>query len=294
MRPLPHITCLTAGHITHDRFGKQFAPGGSVLYAAKTLIALGGDVRIATSFGDNFQFHKETDGIPTYNTPSAVTTTFENTYPAGAPRLMLVEDVASEVPPDCVPDDQRSVDLLFLAPVIGEIPLDPWINTVSARIVGLGLQGFLKRPGETYLGKTRSHRLAKRDFHPTDDVLKKIFAVFLSEEDIEGFADANLLDRLRKNVPVTAVTDGEKGAHIYTQKAEYHVGIYITNTVDPTGAGDTFASAFLYAQAAGLSIQESAQLAAACASVVVEAKGPKAMNRIPHAFERLEKVRVSD
>ncbi len=293
MKPFPSLTCLAAGHFTHDRYGDTLKPGGSVLYAARTLLALGGDVGIASAVGEDFQFSGETKGARLYMTPGRVTTVFENTYPENAPRLMLVEDVAKSVLPDGVPGERRGPDVLFLAPVIGEIPLELWLSAMSPRVVGLGLQGFLKQRGEPYRGRACSHLLTKRDFSPTDEVLQRISAVFLSREDIEGYADAKLLFRLKKNVAVTVITDGEEGARIFTKGTAYSVGIYKTNTVDPTGAGDTFAAAFLYAFASGRSIPKAAQFAAAAASIVVEATGPESMHRIQEAFDRAPKIQIS-
>ena len=59
------------------------------------------------------------------------------------------------------------------------------------------------------------------------------------------------------------VTRGVKGADLYHEGEKYWVGTHLASEIDPTGAGDCFASGFMYALATGRSVQDAARLGAA-------------------------------
>jgi hypothetical protein len=273
-----------AGHVTHDRYGADITAGGSALYAAKTFEALGCEVAVATAFGASFRFGDLLAGFECFVSRSRDTTTFENTYPDDGPRLMLVEHPAATVRPDGLTEAWRAPDILFLAPVIGEVPLEAWLASTEPEKVGLGLQGFLKQEGPSHNSRGAA-TLAPRHFNPSLGLLERVSAVFLSREDIDGYADKGLLPLLIGATPLVAVTEGQRGATIYHREGAHHVGVRTTEALDPTGAGDTFAAGMLFGMAIGLSVEEAARLGAAAASVVVEARGLESVHRVVEAFE---------
>jgi sugar/nucleoside kinase (ribokinase family) len=69
------------------------------------------------------------------------------------------------------------------------------------------------------------------------------------------------------------LTRGARGATIFTDASREHVPAAPAREVDPTGAGDVFAAAFLVAIHEGASPREAAELAAAAAACAVEAPG---------------------
>lgn len=73
---------------------------------------------------------------------------------------------------------------------------------------------------------------------------------------------------------------GELGSRIYANGRVVEVGIFPTEPVDPTGAGDVFSAAFVHGLARGKTVERSAQRAAAAASIVVEDHGPSALERL--------------
>lgn len=56
---------------------------------------------------------------------------------------------------------------------------------------------------------------------------------------------AEAMNRAEADVPVTACTVGEKGAHIITRGTRVHVPAAAASVVDATGAGDLFAAGLL-------------------------------------------------
>ena len=72
------------------------------------------------------------------------------------------------------------------------------------------------------------------------------------------------------------VTEGENGASIYCKDlGKLHVAPHIVNPIDTTGAGDTFAGAFLYGLTKGLSSEKSGELANRTAGECVANFGPR-------------------
>jgi len=75
---------------------------------------------------------------------------------------------------------------------------------------------------------------------------------------------------------MTVVTDGEKGASVYTKDKKYiHQDAIKTKAVEVTGAGDAFGSSFVAGLVKGLKISHALSLAAHNSASVVEHIGPK-------------------
>jgi sugar/nucleoside kinase (ribokinase family) len=84
------------------------------------------------------------------------------------------------------------------------------------------------------------------------------------------------LQQLRKACPVAVVTRSEAGS-VVTRGHEMHVieAHPVKQVVDATGAGDLFASGFLYGFTRGLSLAQSARLASLAAAEVIGHIGPR-------------------
>lgn len=196
--------------------------------------------------------------------PSPRTTTFENVYTAGGREARVTAIAARlELPVEA--------EVVFLCPVIDEVAP----SAIGGRLIGAGLQGWLRRLDED--GKVRRKTL--------DDVsfLSPCRAVFCSDEDLGD--DAALVTRLRDVVPIVVVTHGAAGADLFVDGRTHHVSACPADEVDPTGAGDVFATAFLIALAQGQDPLAAARHGAACAAVVVEGVGPSALTRLARRLE---------
>ena len=96
------------------------------------------------------------------------------------------------------------------------------------------------------------------------------------------------------------MTRGARGALLYDGKNEYEIDAVKTNTIDTTGAGDTFAGAFLYAIARNYSYIEAGACGAMAASKVVSRFGPRLtaketediLSRIPKLLKKHKGRRV--
>jgi len=276
--------------VTLDRYWETVLPGGCAFYAARAWQGLDADAALATAFGPQFDDRAMLEGLSVFSVGSPRTTVFSNTYPPGAPREQLVETAAPSVLPDLVPAPWRRPDVAFLAPVLGEMDLGGWMDALAARIVGVGLQGFLKRAAPaTGSGARRVVRLAvEPDFSP----LAAASAVFLSDEDVLLLSDPSLIDRLRRLAPIVVLTRGGDGATVYEGRDTFDVRALDVPVVDPTGAGDTFAAAFLLALGRGEDARDAARLATAAAAIAVQGTGGTSLDRVGEALSLSGSVTV--
>jgi sugar/nucleoside kinase (ribokinase family) len=133
-----------------------------------------------------------------------------------------------------------------------------------------GLQGWLRRFAEDGLVLPRLELDWSR-FAACD-------SVFLSIEDVGG--DEHVIEALRRVVPIVVCTHGRDGAKIYAGDEVVPVDAAPASEVDPTGAGDVFATAFLLARAGGADLTRAAAFAARAGAIAVEAVGVGALSRL--------------
>jgi len=82
-----------------------------------------------------------------------------------------------------------------------------------------------------------------------------------------------LLKTLQKKIPLVVITDGPRGAFAYDGKTIYSMYPKQVKVTDPTGAGDSFASAFLAATIHGKDIPTALKWGAAQANSVIQHYG---------------------
>jgi sugar/nucleoside kinase (ribokinase family) len=88
------------------------------------------------------------------------------------------------------------------------------------------------------------------------------------------------------------VTQGERGATLLTRAGEESFPAFpVEHPLDPTGAGDAFAAAFLRAWWWGDDQRSAMRFANAVASFVVERQGAGAMPTYAEAMARLHALR---
>ncbi len=281
-------TALVCGHATLDRIDGALVPGGSVTYAAGTLAALGADVRVLTAAAADFPrealataSHPGT--IAALVLPAAATTAFENAYASDGRRSQRVLAAAPPLDLARLPADWRAVDLLLVAPVLGELDPGQLVAAVRAPVVGLAVQGLVRTVGE-------GGAVSPRRWEPDRRALAGVTAAFLGED--EASAQPDLLGRLAAAVPIVVFTRAARGCELLVDGRQRRVGVHPARLRDPTGAGDAFAAAFLLALAEGRGPVDAARLGAAAASIVIEGRGGEALPRVGEARERAARVPV--
>jgi sugar/nucleoside kinase (ribokinase family) len=257
-------TFLAVGHVCHDVVGDGRVLGGAAAYSSIAARNLGAESRVVTSFGEDFIGEALLAGVRLVWRRSAATTTFYNTYVDGARQQTLL-GVADGLSASDVPQEWRSSDVLYLCPIADEVRPDV-LEGFRGRVAGASPQGWFRQWDE-------AGRVSAKRWREAEDVLARVEALILSREDLAPFPEE--LDRFRALAPCVVVTEGAEGATVYQGRGRAHFPAYAAREVDPTGAGDVFAAAFLLHFADTGDAHESADAANCAASFAVEAVGTR-------------------
>jgi sugar/nucleoside kinase (ribokinase family) len=176
-----------------------------------------------------------------------------------------------------LPDDWRSPDALLLGPVADELPGGLAVS-FQAGVVGATAQGWLRSLDEDGRVFPREWRDPARD-------LEGVHARFLSEHDMPE-AGARARGFLRF-VPIVALTRGWEGLTLHTRESQHEVPALPRQELDPTGAGDVFAAAFLVRYHETEDALEAAVFASCAASCAVEGVGVSALGDRDEVLRRV-------
>ncbi len=116
-----------------------------------------------------------------------------------------------------------------------------------------------------------------------DDFLNLIFEfvdiIFANESEIKSLFKSNLQEsvtQIKNHVEIGAVTLGAKGSIVFEKQNQYNINpITIEKIVDTTGAGDLFASGFLYGLINKLSIEKCGNLGSKAAAQIITHYGAR-------------------
>jgi sugar/nucleoside kinase (ribokinase family) len=230
----------------------------------------------------DFDAEANLPGIRAVIGEAAATTRFVNEYTDGERRQRVVSQ-AEPLDLSLVPDDLRAPEVLLLAPVAGEIPA-PMTQGFDARLVGAVAQGWLRDIGPDGGVSPRHWASAGRDLAGVD-------VAFVSERDLPGGA-AEARELLR-HVPLVMVTLGRRGADLLTREGETRCPTLPRDEIDPTGAGDVFAAAFLLRYHECGEPVEAAAFAGCAASCVVEGEGTSTLGERRDVLRRLAQLKRS-
>ena len=253
---------VAVGHLTVDELATGLRPGGSVLYAGLLAHRQGLRVGLVTSYGPDFPLEVLPSEIEVVGVPAPATTRFALHYtPAG--RALVLRARATALAPLDLPPHFAEAGLAYLAPVADEVSPD-FAAAFPNAAVGVGAQGWCRL-------WDRDGRVSMRPWPDPWPVLRQAQALFLSEDDVAGW-EAQALP-LYQHVPVGALTLAARGALLYVNGERHPVAPAPAVEVEPTGAGDVFAAAFLIRYNATGDPHEAASFAAVAGALTVEADG---------------------
>lgn len=102
--------------------------------------------------------------------------------------------------------------------------------------------------------------------------------IFANEEEAKAFTGKSPEDSLgilSELVDIAVVKIGAAGSMIKSNNQVYKVGVVKANCIDTTGAGDLYASGFLYGLSKNLSLDLCGEIGAVLSGKVIEHIGPK-------------------
>lgn len=263
---------LAVGHVARDEFEGEptWRLGGTALYAAATAARLGTSTALVTRVGPTEQPALEERcaqlGIALRALPSSATTTFGFRYVEGR-RLMRLRARARAIAPSDVPAQWREARAVVLGSVAHELDRSLF-GTTSSEATVLVAQGYLRE-------WAADGAIEPRDWEDADEIVPRVSAVVLSEDDVGR--DLRAPRRWARNGRVY-VTLAERGVLVLDRGAETTIAGYpAERVVDPTGAGDAFAAGLAIALAEGRSLDDCARFANAVASFAVEGVGMESL-----------------
>jgi sugar/nucleoside kinase (ribokinase family) len=236
------------GHASRDLLPDgNWRLGGGVSYAGVAASRLGLRVGVLTSAPPDVlaALRAALANAAIVNIPTLAATTFENIYGATGRRQFL-RARAESLTVDHLPATWAEARIVLLAPVAQEV--DPsFAQAFPGALVAAAPQGWLRR-------WDAQGAVSPSPLDVAPQLLPHLRALVLSRDDLlppdaspEQKETANvIIAGWAREVPLIAVTRGAAGADLYTEgaSAESFSGV-AAREVDPTGAGDVFAAAFL-------------------------------------------------
>ncbi len=126
-----------------------------------------------------------------------------------------------------------------------------------------------------------------------DDIVPAYVDILLSNEGeaeaFTGLPPTEAMGKLTSMVEIAVITLGKEGAMAGKAGETVRVAAEGGMPVDTTGAGDNFAAGFLYGQAKGASLKQSAAIGSLLAGCVIDVVGPQ----IPHSCWGQIKLKVA-
>ena len=276
--PMP-TTFLSVGHFCYDVSPNGYILGGSASYSTITARNLGHHARAVTAVGSNF--HRENpllEGIKTVYHESPETTIFDNQYDAKGRRQQFILGSAQELKGNHIPVEWRTSNIAYLCPIADEVSAEVVHCFSDETLIGATPQGWLRQ-------WDASGRVEAKRWGTATDILPHIDILILSDEDLRSYPDE--LERYIGLTSIVVLTRGAQGATLFQNGTQFKSTAYAVKEVDPTGAGDVFATAFLINYYQSRSIKEALNFAHCVASFAVEAVGTSGIPKLAQVTSRL-------
>ena len=262
--------------------------GGTVSFAAVTALRLGRKPTIITRAAATTDFSELSPEIDLRILPSPTTTTFVNVYTEEG-RTQYTYAQSAPIHAADIADELRSPSLVLLGPLVDDVMPDVAALFDTNVLVGAVPQGWMRCWDET--GRVYSKRWTNET-----EILPHLDVLILSQEDIDY--DLSRLELPFHHVPLVVMTEYRAGSTIFRrEKDKTTTQIKIpprpANEVDPTGAGDVFAAAFLLCLQETADPIHAARFANVTASFSVEKVGTSGIPSRAAVLTYMEKFPLS-
>jgi sugar/nucleoside kinase (ribokinase family) len=273
------IDYLLLGHVTVDRLDEQrVALGGTATYAAVTARNMGARVGVHTSASYEPGLIDVLGGTLVARIPAEYTTCFVNDYSSGT-RVQTLESVAEKLTFEQILPEWRRPAVVHLGPLCQEVDAS-LVDRFPRSLIGVTPQGWMRTWDENGL-------VTPTEWIDADRVLRKAGVVVISEHDV---SDPGLIADWAARARMLVVTLGERGCDVYRQGSPqpFHSPAFkSTAELDPTGAGDAFAAAFLWhLHKSGGDWRVAADWANCVASFAIEKRGVRGVPKLDEVEKR--------
>ncbi len=260
---------LLLGNVTRDLVQpddfSHYRLGGTVTFAAAVAARLGRRPTIITYAQPDTDFSVLPEQTELILLPSATTTTFANIYtPEG--RIQYCYTPAPQMGAADIPEALRCPRIVLMGPIADEIAPEVAAIFAPECVVAAAPQGWMRH-------WDADGRVHSKEWEHSAEILPHLDALVLSLEDFD--TDWSRLAVAFHFVPMIVVTEYKAGCSVFQKQPngsvlETKIPPRPANEVDPTGAGDTFTTAFLiHLQETGDALQ-AARFANITASMAVE------------------------
>ena len=253
---------LVIGHITKDLLDGGFTVGGTVAYSGLTARNLGRRVGVVTSASPDLDLEEALPGIKVVSVPSSVTTAFQNIYRDGT-RQQFIKAMAERITAEAIPPQWHHSPIVQLGPLAQELD-EEVIHLFKGSLIGVTPQGWMRQWDD-------EGRVSPVVWAAPERVLPFVRVLVLSEEDVGG--DRALVQEYVELTEIVVVTAGWKGSTVYHRGQRRYFPARDVIEVDPTGAGDVYAAAYLVRLEETGDPWEAAHFANCVASFSVEKSG---------------------
>jgi len=262
---LQPIDYLLIGHLTIDLTPEGMRLGGTATYSALTAIALGLRVGVVTSWAGEIPLGP-LSSIPIISYPTDNSTTFENIYTETG-RVQKIHHIAPKLDYYQVPEPWRTAPIVHLGPVSQEVEPSLVRNFPDA-LIGVTPQGWLRSWNKEGL-------ISHTEWPEARFVLERSGAAVISADDVEG--DESRIEEMASYCRTLVVTDNREGCRIFWNGDLRRLRPPMVKEVDPTGAGDIFATAFFTRLYSTRDPWEAARFATQLAALSVTRPGLQAI-----------------
>lgn len=232
---------------------------------------------IGPDFGDTFLRDMKHYGIDVSSqSMKRQTGGFHLIYDERGDRTLDVLGVADPIVPEDIPDAYLDAKFIIIGPVLGEVDFElvKFIRDRSEASLFLDPQGLVRIIGSD--GRV-VHVCDRNEFKKIAELMDFIKPNEPESETITGEHDpVRALYQLRemgRAIPI--VTLAERGSILIEGDRLHRIPAFPTDAIDPTGAGDVYAGAFVTDFINHGDIVEAAMSASAAASLMVEQVGPE-------------------
>lgn len=281
---------LAIGHVTRDlQPDGSFTLGGTTTYAATTASRLGLAAGIVTCADTQLcaELPELLPDIALHTRSTTATTTFTNRY-IQEYRTQYLHALSDPLMLSDIPASWSDASIILLGPLAQELNF-PFVSSLQhepGTLLAATPQGWLRRWDET-------GRVWPAAWHEAEQILPLLDALILSHDDLLSVTANNsaevdmLLTRWSRLVPLLITTDGQYGSVLFKNGKKSHFSAYPVCEVDPTGAGDVFAAAFLVSLARNKDPEYAVNFANCTASFSVEQTGVHGIPTLAMVEQRL-------